>query len=153
MNCILPIARKQRIVAWSTKTFDFGSRYIATEKSERQFQPSRPLLTSKINCFSDWGVSRRLNSRISSSAVSFESPTFTKIRSDEIPRLAKIFSTAGRISVTISSMVAPKIAIFGSRFSGRKNFVTSLPFSSTNVSFKLSISSRKLLIAISRKST
>ena len=114
-----PTARKQRMVAWSTNTFDVGSRNIATENRERQFQPSRPLFTNKINCFSDLGVSRRLNSRMSSSVVSFLSPTLTKIRSRGIPRSARISSTAGRTTSFISSIVVPKIAILGNISSGR----------------------------------
>ena len=49
--------RKQRMVAWSTNTFDFGFLCKATPNRERQFHPSFPLLTSSMNCLSDWGVS------------------------------------------------------------------------------------------------
>lgn len=41
-----------------SKEFSLGSRKRATPKRERQFQPSRPLLMRRMNCFSEAGVSK-----------------------------------------------------------------------------------------------
>ena len=81
---------------------------------------SHPDITSRMNCFSDASVSRRLNSRMSSFVVSLSSPTFTKIPDAGMPRLARAFSTAGFSSFVSSSMVAAKNASLGSMPSGLK---------------------------------
>lgn len=119
--CASPIARRQRIVACNTKILDLGSRKRPTPKSERQFQPSRPLFTRRMNCFSDDGVSSRMNSRISSFVVNLLSPTFTRIREVGMPRLSKVSSSAGFNSLVSSSIVAAKKASFGKSPSGRSS--------------------------------
>lgn len=54
------------MVACSTKMVDFGFRKRATLNNERQFQPSRPLPTSRMYCLSELGRSSALNSRMAS---------------------------------------------------------------------------------------